>query len=120
MMSFMIFDSGSARGACGMDALFAQLECMCAKLPYPIGRVKSIVGRGKFIFLNDGFVEGDHTALPLRVAINADADQIPAIRALRGDIDAYFSTASSIACNGGWLPRIRVWLDPERWIDYAT
>ena len=68
---------------------------------YPMGRIKSLIGGSKFIFLNEAYSGWIYVAVPIRIATKSDTDKRAAIRTIRGNIASYFSTASAIACSGG-------------------
>ena len=84
------FDVVVAVGVKEMEMLFPKLGEMYEDFPYPLDPIKSINGRSKFIFLNDGIGDGVYIALPLSVALKADADQIAAIRTINGDIASFY------------------------------
>ena len=84
-----------------MATLLNSPEYTYDELCYPLGRIKSLIGKRKFIILNKAYIDGIFVAVPIRVAIKADTDPFAAIRAIHGDVASFSGAAGAFACNGG-------------------
>lgn len=97
----MVLTSLSSRTSGAVNTFCTSLERMYLSICYLMGRIKSLIGKGRFIFLSEANLSWIYVAVTNRIAIKSDTDQRADIRTIHGDIASYFSTACAIACSGG-------------------